>query len=152
MRLHDKKQDALVHTLRIGHTPLLLELPDVLAALPWELLHDPEQSGEKGYLARRRPLMRLSASVTTVIPIEPPLRVLLLISSPPSLGEDSHADVESERAAVEYAVHEVREAGLLHLHVEDIVTQKRVQQVLIRFKPHIVHYIGHGGYSDTIGG
>jgi tetratricopeptide (TPR) repeat protein len=131
---------------------LLLELSDTLAGLPWELLYDPEQSGERGFLAHRCPLMRLSSSAAPLAPIEPPLRVLLLISSPPSLGEDSRVDVESERAAVEHAVHEMRQAGLLHLLVEDIVTLKRVQQLLMRFRPHIVHYVGHGGYSDTSGG
>src|SRR5207245_1959411 len=84
--------------------------------------------------------------------VQPPLRVLFLISSPPSLKEDSRVDVESERAAVEQATREMREAGLLHLLVEDIVTPKRVQQILMRFKPHIVHYIGHGGYDDATGG
>jgi tetratricopeptide (TPR) repeat protein len=96
--------------------------------------------------------MRLIPSDTSVPTITPPLRVLLLISSPPSLKEDSRVDVESERAAVEQATREMREAGLLHLLVEDIVTPKRVQQVLMRFKPHIVHYIGHGGYYEKTGG
>ena len=147
-----QEREALAQALHIGQTPLLLELPDTLAGLPWELLYNPEQSGERGFLARCRPLMRLCPFATPMASIEPPLRVLLLISSPPSLGEDSRVDVESERAAVEQATHEIREAGLLHLLVEDIVTPKRVQQVLVRFKPHIVHYIGHGGYSDTSGG
>src|SRR2546421_3918838 len=147
-----QEREALAQALHIGQTPLLLELPDTLAGLPWELLYNPEQSGERGSLARRRPLMRLCPSATPMASIEPPLRVLLLISSPPSLGEDSQVDVESERAAVEQATHGMREAGLLHLLVEDIVTPKRVQQLLMRFKPHIVHYIGHGGYYEKTGG
>jgi hypothetical protein len=84
-----QEREALAHALRTGHTPLLLDLPDTLAELPWELLCDPQASGERGFLARRRPLMRLSPSTMLVAPIEPPLRVLLLISSPPNLGEDS---------------------------------------------------------------
>ena len=78
--------------------------------------------------------------------------MLLLISSPPGLGENSRVDVESERAAVELATREVREAGLLHLLVEDIITPRRVQQALVRFKPHILHYIGHGGFDEKTGG
>src|SRR5439155_5074315 len=99
-----------------------------------------------------RPLMRLVPSEISPSSITPPLRVLLLISSPLSLGENSRVDVESERAAVEQATREVREAGLLHLLVEDIVTPRRVQQALVRFKPHIVHYVGHGGYYEKTGG
>ena len=147
-----QERDTLAHVLRVGRTPLLLALPDTLTSLPWELLCDPQRSGDEGFLARRRPLMRLSASMTPVTPLKPPLRVLLLISSPPGLGEDSRVDVESERAAVEQATHEMREAGLLHLLVEDIVTPKRVQQALVRFKPHVLHYIGHGGYDEKTGG
>lgn len=147
-----QEREALARALRAGRTPLLLALPDTLAGLPWELLCDPEQPAEKGFLARRRPLMRLSDRTTEVTPIELPLRVLLLISSPPTLGENSRVDVENERAAVEQAVHDMREAGFLHLLVEDIVTPKRVLSLLVRFKPHIVHYIGHGGYDETSGG
>ena len=85
------------------------------------------------------------------MPIEPPLRVLLLISSPPSLGENSRVDVESERVAVEQAVHKMRERGFLHLVIEDVVTPKRAERLLDHFKPHIVHYIGHGEYDQTYG-
>src|SRR5579859_3260780 len=145
-------REALAHALRTAHTPLLLALPNALTRLPWELLCDPEQSADRGFLALRRPLIRLVDSDTLAPPIIPPLRVLLLISSPPALGEHSRVDVESERAAVEMATHDMREAGFLHLVVEDIVTPKRLQQHLIRFKPHLVHYIGHGGYEETAGG
>jgi hypothetical protein len=78
--------------------------------------------------------------------------VLVLLSSPPGLEEDSRVDVESERAAVEQATRDAREAGLLHLLVEDFVTPRRVQQALVRFKPHLLHYIGHGGFDEQSGG
>lgn len=147
-----EERDTLMQALRTGRTPLLLELPDALSGLPWELLCDPKQPGEKGFLARRRPLMRLHLSDTPVISLPFPLRVLLLISSPPGLGENSRVDVESERAAVEQATRKAREEGKLHLLVEDIVTLQRVQDVLLSFQPHIVHFIGHGGYNAASGG
>ncbi|MFL5653956.1 MAG: CHAT domain-containing protein [Ktedonobacteraceae bacterium] len=147
-----QERDALAQALRTGCTPLLLELPDTLTGLPWELLCDPKPPAEKGFLARRRPLMRFHPSDTSMSPLPFPLRVLLLISSPPGLGEDSRVDVESERAAVEQATRMAREEGKLHLLVEDIVTLQRVQDALIGFQPHIVHYIGHGGYDAASGG
>ena len=149
------ERDTLAQALRTGRTPLLLALPNTLSGLPWELLCDPQQSGEKGFLARRRPLMRFHAFDTLDTPVSPfpfPLRVLLLISSPPGLGEDSRVDVESERAAVEQATRTAREKGKLHLLVEDIVTLQRVQDALLSFQPHIVHFIGHGGYDAATGG
>ena len=145
-------REDLAKDLRTGLSPLLLSLPERLIELPWELLCDPQLRGEEGFVARKRPLLRLVLKNTQVAPLQFPLRVLLLISSPPSLGEDSRVDVESERAAVEEAVREACEAGLLHLMVEDIVTVQRVREALMRFKPHILHYIGHGGYNEKTGG
>src|SRR6266571_2485940 len=145
-------RETLVRELRTGMTPLLLGLPQNLAPLPWELLCDPERPDDTGFLARRRPLVRLVSGGNDLSPLAPPLRVLLLISSPPGLDERERVDVESERAAVEQATRTVREAGLLHLLVEDIVTLRRVQQALVRFKPHILHYIGHGTYEEDLGG
>ena len=145
-------REELIRELRTGMTPLLLTLPQNLAVLLWELLCDPEGTGGAGFLARQRPLVRLVAGRGDLPPLTPPLRVLLLISSPPGLDERRRVDVESERAAVENATQAFREAGLLHLLVEDIVTPRRVQQNLLRFKPHIVQYIGHGSYEEDHGG
>src|SRR5947209_14378464 len=147
-----QEREALSQALRNGLSSLLLTLPDALAALPWEVLCDPDVPGEQGFLARRRPLVRFVSSGLELAPLAPPLRVLLLISSPISLGEDSRVDVESERTAVEEATREAREAGWLHLLVEDIVTPRRVQEALMRFRPHILHYIGHGAYDEKVGG
>src|SRR6266566_3970160 len=51
-----QEREALAHALRTGHSPLLLALSDTLAGLPWELLYDPQLSGDRGFLAHRRPL------------------------------------------------------------------------------------------------
>src|SRR2546429_2982225 len=57
-----EQRGALVQALRSGRTPLLLTLPQALAGLPWELLCDPRQPAEHGFLARRRPLIRFISS------------------------------------------------------------------------------------------
>ena len=142
----------LAQDLRTDLTSFLLSFPQALAILPWELLCDPERSGSAGFVALQRPLVRFVSGGSELQPLTPPLRVLLLISSPPELDEQRRVDVESERAAVEHATQAFRESGLLHLFVEDIVTPRRVQQDLLRFKPHIVQYIGHGGYEEDLGG
>jgi hypothetical protein len=46
--------------------------------------------------------------------LAPPLRILLLISSPPALDERQRVDIESKRAAVEHATRTFRETGLLY--------------------------------------
>lgn len=145
-------RDGLIHALRAETTPVLLTVPEPLLRLPWELLYDPECPADTGFIARRRPLLRLISAGGQSVSLNPPLRVLVLISSPPELGEWSRVDVESERVAIEQATRESRESGWLHLLIEDIVTPERVHQTLIRFRPHIVHYIGHGGYERETGG
>jgi tetratricopeptide (TPR) repeat protein len=146
------KREPLERELRTAMTPLLLALPPDLSLLPWELLCDPQQPDDSGFLARRRCLTRLSPGGTNLPPLTPPLRVLLLISSPPGLNERQRIDIEGERTAIESATREAREAGLLHLFVEDIVTPQQVEQALLGFKPHLLHYIGHGNYQEEIGG
>ncbi len=146
-------RQALAKALRSEMTPVVLHLPAALSHLPWELLADPEQpAGAVGFLARQRPLMRLSEAASPMSPLPFPLKVLVLISSPPALGANARVDVESERTAIMQATSDARKAGRLHLLIEDIVTPQRVQQALIRFRPHLVQYIGHGGYDQATGG
>src|SRR5438876_6232701 len=92
---------TIASLLRLDTTPIGLFLPPALAAFPWELLYDPDQSDDAGFLACQRPLVRLAPSGKERAPITLPLRVLLLLSSPSDLEERSRVDVESERATVE---------------------------------------------------
>jgi hypothetical protein len=109
------EQTTIESLLRFDTGPIGLVLPPVLAAFPWELLYDPNYSDEAGFLACRRPVVRLTPSGKDLEPITPPLRVLLLISSPPDLEESSRVDVESERSAVEQALQTVRQDGLVRV-------------------------------------
>src|SRR5437879_639982 len=59
-----QEREALTQALRNGLSSLLLTLPDALAALPWELLCDPEVPGEQGFMARRPPLVRCLSSAS----------------------------------------------------------------------------------------
>jgi len=149
-----QERRMLEQALCTGRGPLLLVLPDSLAELPWELLYDPQYVDGQGFLACRRPFVRLNDGIaeTPLLLIEPPLRVLLLLASPPVPGESTPIDVESIRADVEEAVYEMRKAGFLHLLIEDLVTPRQVEHHLVHFRPHIIHYIGHGEYDQVDGG
>src|SRR5438874_12050162 len=57
-----QEREALTQALRNGLSSLLVTLPEALAAVPWELLCDPDVPGEQGFLARRRPLVQCIAS------------------------------------------------------------------------------------------
>jgi hypothetical protein len=103
--------DTVISEVREGITPVLLTLPPSPAALPWELSCDPALSDDAGFLVRQRPLSRLIAGSSNPPQLAPPLRVLLLISSPLGLNAYHRVYVESERAAVESATRAFRELG-----------------------------------------
>src|SRR5258708_15896089 len=119
--------DTVMREVRKGITPVLLTLPQSLAALPWELLCDPDPalSDDAGFLVRQRPLARLIAGSTSQPPLAPPLRVLLLISSPPRLNAYHRFDVRTDRAAVESATRAFRDAGIPDLRIAAILRPRR---------------------------
>ena len=141
---------ALAHELRSSASHLRIAVPPSLATLPWELLCDPQQQ-ETVFLAHQRPIVRVIPGGNNLSSLSPPLRVLLLISSSPSKDGQKRIDVTGERVAIEIATRMFREAGLLHLQIDEIVTPWGVQHALMCFKPHIVHYIGYGGNVDDAG-
>lgn len=116
--------------------PLRLMLSSNLATLPEELLRDPRQPAETGFLDRHRHLIHFIPCSAHL----PHLRVLLLIASPPQIAEGRRVDVESELAIVESATHPFREAGLFHLLIEDVVTPRRMYQVLASSPRAPVHW------------
>lgn len=124
---------------------LRLEPPE-LAALPWEYLNDPQ---EDRFLAisPETPLVRYvpMRSATRPTAVTPPLRVLVVLSSPsdvPSL------DVTQERGIIEGALRERVDQGLVQLRVLDRGVVAEISQAMRDFRPHIFHFIGHGQFED----
>jgi hypothetical protein len=121
---------------------LRIETPE-LAGLPWEAMFD-QSTG--AYLCTQQQLVRHVpvASVPLPLAVEPPLRILGVISDP--RGE-VRLDVEREREILERAL-----AGLVDQHLAEITwapsaTWAGLQEMLLAGPWHVLHYIGHGDFD-----
>jgi DNA-binding transcriptional ArsR family regulator len=130
-----------------------LRLNDVphLAGLPWEYLYDPEGQGFLA-LSARTPVVRyleLSEGLGTLL-VEPPLRVLAVISTPRGYRELAEADEEWRRLMA--ALGPLRRAGLIEIERLARATPAALEERLRTGKPvHVFHFVGHGGFSDLRG-
>ena len=116
----------------------------VLWRLPWEYIHD-----GKDFLAlhgkfqlSRRPyeLGELARD-----PIQLPLRLLVIISSPTDAAE---LNTEKEIAAIQEALDEAERTGQIRTHYLDDATLDAIGEALKSFKPHVIHYTGHGLFRE----
>jgi hypothetical protein len=124
---------------------LRLRLTDVpeIAIWPWEFLFDSSQNRFIA-LSRETPLVRYLdfAERVEILEVAPPLRVLLVVSSPTDYAQ---LDVERECGKMDEAVAELKKAGRLSVDRIDKATLGELQRALTRQTYHILHFIGHGG-------
>lgn len=138
-----KQGQKLRIVLRLG------QVPD-LAALPWEYLYNPELR----FLSRspETPVVRYLELPEPRPPlaIEPPLRVLVMTSSPrqyPLLNAKKEWDKLNESFA------DLRHQGLVELELLEEASASALQHKLWQStelrqsKYHVFHFIGHGGYD-----
>jgi WD40 repeat protein len=127
------------HRLRVV---LRLTAPK-LAALPWEMLFDPET---ETYLCRQEPLVRHVPAPYTPDPlaVRPPLRILGLVASPRGLPA---LDVDAEKQHLAEALAEPVAAGLVELVWMPEATWEDIHSQLLSGEWHVLHFIGHGDYD-----
>lgn len=145
------------------------EKQQALASWPWEYLYCPLQFGVGGtgyFLATktRLVLMRVLHLDLDPVPLEVkdlPLRVLFVASSPDAAAENEEKldEVLFERLLEELTQLKEESAGKIDLlpltwsrrrHVKPeerermIVTKRNFRSALLKFNPHVIHFIGHG--------
>lgn len=125
---------------------LRLRAPE-LAALPWEAMFDPEADE---YLCQREPIVRYveTAQPATPLPVNPPLRILGLVSAPRDLPR---LDVEQERGRLTDAIDELGRRRQVELTWAPDGTWPSLQEVLLGGHWHVLHFIGHGGIDRGVG-
>jgi len=130
-----------------------LRLNDVphLAGLPWEYLYHAEGRGFLA-LSGRTPVIRymeLSEGLDTLL-VEPPLRVLAVISTPQGYRELSEADEEWRRLGA--ALKPLLQSGLIEVERLERATPQALESRLRTGLPvHVLHFVGHGGFSELRG-
>jgi outer membrane protein assembly factor BamB len=114
-----------------------------LAALPWEMLFDPET---EAYLCRQEPLVRHVPAPYTADPVEvrPPLRILGLIASPRGLPS---LDVDAEKDHLAQALAEPLAEGLVEVVWVPEASWEGVHAQLLAGEWHVLHFVGHGDYD-----
>jgi hypothetical protein len=130
-----------------GSIRLTLAMHGNAAALwrmPWEYIHDGHDflALHGRFLLSRRPhgLAELDPS-----PAELPLRILVVISAP----EDQRAlDSEEEIGAIQQALGEAVQEGRVQVRYQDDATLEAIGQAVRDFRPHVLHYTGHGTYDE----
>jgi hypothetical protein len=121
---------------------------DVSAAdLPWEFLFDDARDSFL-CLSRMTPIVRYLEidDVPMPLKLDPPLRVLGVISSP---SDYPQLDVEAEWARLNEALSAQMKAGTVQVERLDPVTIDELLQVLQRGTYHVLHFIGHGGFRRS---
>lgn len=116
------------------------------AALPWELLRDPDGD----YLARRRTLS-LARLLTPPVPprcvrVAGPLQILAVKSSPFVLPP---LDLDKEDEEIRKAL-QGDEAGF-QVTVLDNPTIAGLRETLLENRWHILHFMGHGNFEEEQG-
>jgi tetratricopeptide (TPR) repeat protein len=118
-----------------------------LAALPWEAMFDPEADE---YLCQREPIVRYveTAQPATPLLVDPPLRVLGLISAPRDLPA---LDVTEERRRLTDAIADLGRHQQVELVWAARGTWPCLQEALLDGHWHVLHFIGHGGVDHGVG-
>ena len=121
---------------------LRIDVPG-LAAIPWESMYD-TQNGE--YIGLTDPLIRhIPSTDAEPLTIVPPLKVLVLVSSPEGLAT---LDVEAERRKLSRALAEPIADGRIELSWLMQATWENVQDEMLSGTWHVLHFIGHGDYDQ----
>jgi CHAT domain/Bacterial Ig-like domain (group 2) len=123
----------------------LAEAPE-LASLPWEYLYNPTLNRFFA-LSVETPIVRYLELPEVIRPlmITPPLRVLVMISSP---DDYPRLDVEAEWNRLRDALKDLEQRGVVVLERLDQATLSTLQRRLRRGEYHIFHFIGHGGFEQ----
>jgi len=117
-----------------------------LAILPWEILYDADHSQFVG-LGEASPILRylsLPRSRSALL-VEPPLRVLALLSSPVGLPE---LDVEREWQAIQEALGALVRDGKFVLEQLTRPTLNALQERLLDEPVHVLHIVSHGVFDE----
>jgi hypothetical protein len=126
--------------LRLSDTPELAELP-------WEFLYDRARNRFM-CLSDRTPLVRFLEvpDPPRPLPVSPPLRVLVMISSPRD-ASFAELDVEQEWTKLHGVLSGLEQAGMVQLERLETATLGALRQRLRRDDWHVLHFIGHGGFD-----
>lgn len=123
---------------------LRLDAVPELDPVPWEYVYD-SRLDRFLTLSKETPVVRLmdSLEVPPAITVEPPLRVLVMMSSPSDMPELA---VAREEQLLRATTGDLVKRGQLELVFLEEATLSELQHALLD-DFHVFHFIGHGGFD-----
>jgi hypothetical protein len=117
-----------------------------LASLPWEFLYRKETRDFLN-LSQFTPILRYLdvQRPYTPLPLEPPLRILVVLSSP---TDCARLDLERERALIEASWAKLEAVEVEFMERANILA---LQERLAERPYHVLHYMGHGDFDKRTG-
>ncbi len=124
----------------------LSEAPE-LSLLPWEVLHD---GREFLALSKHSPVLRYVDVPAPIreLPVDPPVNILAVVSDP---VDQVRLDVGLETKRIREAIKPRVQKGLLHFKVLAKATLAELQRELRRNTYHVLHFVGHGTFTESTG-
>lgn len=121
-----------------------------LARVPWEALYFAEEDLFLGIDTKTNIVRMLSPDHPGPLPaaIEPPIRMLVAVANP--LGD---LEARTEAADIKARLTGLLDKSCAQYEVQTLpqATRSQLGSRVEDWKPHIVHFIGHGGFDDDKG-
>lgn len=117
-----------------------------LANLPWEYLYEP--STRRFFaLSEETPIVRYLELAERIRPVKvrPPVRVLVVISSPKDVVQ---LDVDREWKKLSAALSRLTASGIVEMDRLEKPTFRLLLRSLRRKEYHIFHFVGHGQFDE----
>lgn len=135
----DRMGKGLRIMIYLDQTPELMDVP-------WEYLR---ADGRFLSLSDRTPISRyLDAEPRKPLPLELPLRIIGMVSSPSEVVE---LDVEAEKRRLENALQPLVLRGEVEIAWVERATPRELLEALEREEFHVFHYVGFGGLDERSG-
>jgi tetratricopeptide (TPR) repeat protein len=127
-----------------NNLPVRLDIkPASLARLPWEFLFDPQEATEAGYLCfgPETPVIRFFDKEPRKPTFDPPLRLLLVSANP---EEAPTLNLQREYGVITQAIEPLMRQDKAQVAYLFGATIDSLSERIRNFRPHIVHFMGHG--------
>jgi len=121
--------------------------PPELARIPWEIVR-PEKWSTIPALSGRTPVFREEELIDGYgsLLVNGPLRIMLVSASP---ADQKSLDLEGELRLIQTQLEPLREAGKVEIACLARAQRRQLEQKLLEFRPHVVHFMMHGDFSGS---
>jgi tetratricopeptide (TPR) repeat protein len=121
-----------------------------LWSVPWEYIHNGKEALA---ITGRYLISRIPRGIREIpvpkTPMPPPLRILVLISSP---DDQPELNTEREIEAIQDALDDAQVKRIVKVDFLEEATLENIRDAVMDDKYHIIHYTGHGGRDEATGG